>query len=170
MKDQAVWILGQNRIMAIATLRADGWPQNTLVSYVNEDLMIYFIISRRGQKFANIMEDDRVSLVIGQDFHDPSSIKALSIAAHVSEVRDSNQRDKMTALLLDRHPGLGKLAPPRADEAAVMRAYPSIITTLDYAQGFGHADVLTLGASGLTEMKAARADDWGFGAVLKPLS
>lgn len=170
MKDEAIKILEQNRIMAISTVRPDGWPQNTLVGYVSDDLLIYFIISRQGQKFANIMRDDRVSIVIGQDFHDPTSISALSIAAHVSEVRDSKQRVSVTKLLLDRHPGLKKLEPPSADHGAVMRAFPEIITTLDYSQGFGHADVLTFGASGLTEMTAARPDDWGFGSVIKPPS
>jgi nitroimidazol reductase NimA-like FMN-containing flavoprotein (pyridoxamine 5'-phosphate oxidase superfamily) len=61
MKEKAIGILDQNRLMAIATLQANGWPQNTMVSYANEDILIYFIISRQSQKFANIERDDRVS-------------------------------------------------------------------------------------------------------------
>src|SRR3569833_2970859 len=88
VKDKAIQILDENRLMGIATVRPDGWPQTTMVGYANEDILIYFIISRQSQKFANIQRDDRVSLVIGRDFHDPSTIKALSIAAHADEIRD----------------------------------------------------------------------------------
>jgi hypothetical protein len=32
--------------MSLATVRPDGWPQATLVSYVNEGIILYFLISR----------------------------------------------------------------------------------------------------------------------------
>jgi hypothetical protein len=82
----------------------------------------------------------------GQDFYDPSTIKALSIGARASEVTDAKQRERAVKLLLERHPGLRKLDPPALDHSAVMRANPEI-----------------------TDMTPARDDDWGFGAVLKPL-
>lgn len=167
MKDKAIDILQAHRLMAIATLRRDGWPQATMVSYANEDILIYFVISRQSQKFANIDRDHRVSLVIGGDFHDPSTIKALSIAARADEVRDPKQRQRAIKLLLERHPGLKKLEKPEPGHSAVMRANPEIITILDYSKGFGHADLLTVGPGGLTDMTAARDDDWGFGTVLK---
>jgi len=163
MKDKAIKILDQHRLMGLATVRPDGWPQATMVSFANEDILVYFIISRQSQKFANIERDDRVSLVVGRDFEDPSEIMALSIAARASEVRDPKQRDRAVGLLLDRHPALRKLEPPQAEHSAVMRANPEIITILDYSRGFGHADLLTVGPGGLTDMTAARDDDWGFG-------
>lgn len=170
MKDKAVAILDANRLMAIATVRPDGWPQNTMVSYANDDILIYFVISKSSQKFANLERDDRVSLVIGRDFHDPSTVKALSIAARASEVRDPKQRQRAIELLLARHPGLTKLERPEPGHSAVMRANPEILTILDYSKGFGHADLLTVGPGGLTEMTAARDDDWGFGTQLKPVA
>jgi nitroimidazol reductase NimA-like FMN-containing flavoprotein (pyridoxamine 5'-phosphate oxidase superfamily) len=163
MKDKAIKILDQHRLMGLATVRPDGWPQATMVSFANEDILVYFLISRQSQKFANIERDDRVSLVVGRDFEDPSEIMALSIAARASEVRDPKQRDRAVGLLLDRHPALRKLEPPQAEHSAVMRANPEIITILDYSRGFGHADLLTVGPGGLTDMTAARDDDWGFG-------
>ena len=170
MKEKAIAILAENRLMGLATARSDGWPQATMVSYANEEILIYFVVSRQSQKFKNIERDDRVSLVIGRDFHDPASIKALSIAARASEVRDANQRVRAVKLLLDRHPGLRKLEPPSPEHSAVMRANPEIITILDYSKGFGHADLLTVGPGGLTDMTPARDDDWGFGTTVKPVS
>jgi len=169
MEQRAVEILDKNRLMALSTLRPDGWPQTTFVGYANEGLLLYFVVSRDSQKFANIQKDDRVSLVVGRDFHDPSTIKALSIAAHASEVTDKTQRKRAVELLLERRPGLRKLEPPQPYHSAVLRAYPTIVTIVDYSKGFGHADVLTVSPGGV-EMTPARDDDWGFGTVLKPVS
>lgn len=170
MKDKAIAILDENRLMAIATVRPDGWPQCTMVSYANEDILTYFIISRASQKFANIARDNRVSLVVGRDFQEPSTIKALSIAARADEVRDPKQLRRAVALLLERHPGLRQLERPEPGHSAVMRANPEIITIVDYSKGFGHSDLLTVAPGGLVEMTAARDDDWGFGIVRKPIS
>ena len=161
MEKKAVDILNQHRLMGIATLRPDGWPQATMVSYANEGLLLYFIVSRESQKFANIERDSRVSIIIGRDFEDPARIKALSIAANASEVRDPAQRERAIDLILERHPALAKFGRPDLAHSAVMRAYCSIVTILDYSKGFGHADLLTV-APGGTEMTPSRDDDWGF--------
>lgn len=67
MEQKAIDILDANRVMTVATIRSDGWPQATMIGYANEGLLIYFVISRSGQKFANIAHDGRVSLAIGGD-------------------------------------------------------------------------------------------------------
>ena len=161
MEQKAVGILDQYRLMGLATLRADGWPQATMVSYANDGLLIYFVVSRASQKYANIARDSRVSIVVGRDFEDPAQIRALSIAANASEVRDPAQRERAIDLILERHPALAQLPRPDPGHSAVMRAYCSIVTILDYSKGFGHADLLTVAPGGV-EMTPARDDDWGF--------
>jgi nitroimidazol reductase NimA-like FMN-containing flavoprotein (pyridoxamine 5'-phosphate oxidase superfamily) len=161
MEQKAVEILDQYRLMTIATLRADGWPQATMVSYANDGLLLYFIISRQSQKYANIARDSRVSIVVGRDFEDPAEIKALSVAANASEVQDPAQRRRAIDLIMQRHPVLARLGGPDLGHSVVMRAYCSIVTILDYSKGFGHADLLTVGPGG-PEMTPARDDDWGF--------
>lgn len=161
MEQKAIDILDANRVMTIATLRQDGWPQATIVGYANEGLLIYFVISRTSQKFANIARDGRVCLTIGRDFNEPSEISALSIAANADEVRGAEQRERALDLVLGRHPSLGKLPRPTTERSAVMRAYPAIVTILDYSKGLGHADVLTVAPGGV-EMTPARDDDWGY--------
>src|SRR5438270_3473952 len=44
MEQKAVDILNTYRLMAIATLRPDGWPQATMVSYANDGLLLYFVV------------------------------------------------------------------------------------------------------------------------------
>ena len=161
MELKAVGILDRYRLMTIATLRADGWPQATMVRYANEGLLLYFIISRQSQKYANIQRDSRVSIVVGRDFDDPREIKALSIAANASEVRDPLQREHAIDLVLARHPALAALGRPDLTHSAVIRAYCSIVTILDYSEGFGHADHLEVSGEAV-EMTPRRDDDWGF--------
>ena len=169
MQEKAVQILNDNRIMAVATVRQDGWPQTTIVGNANEGILIYFAISRSSQKLANIESDNRVSLAVARDFHDPKSITGLSIAAYASAITDPDQRNRALRLLLEQHPGLKRLEVPTiSDEMVLMRAAPAIITIIDYSKGFGHSDVLTVGPGGLIAMTAARDDDWGFGENLKP--
>ena len=60
-------LLDQHRIMTIATLRPDGWPQATTVGYANDGLTLYFLCGRDSQKAANLARDDRVSLTIDHD-------------------------------------------------------------------------------------------------------
>ena len=46
MEQPAIGILNSNRIMTIATVREDGWPQTTMVGYANEGFRLYFLIYR----------------------------------------------------------------------------------------------------------------------------
>jgi nitroimidazol reductase NimA-like FMN-containing flavoprotein (pyridoxamine 5'-phosphate oxidase superfamily) len=63
-------LLDQHRIMTIATLRPDGWPQATTVGYVNEGLTLYFLCGLDSQKAKNLAHDDRISLTIDHDTPD----------------------------------------------------------------------------------------------------
>lgn len=162
MEDDIVAILDSHRLMAISTVMPNGWPQTTVVGFANDGLLIYFMISRSGQKFENIQRDQRVGIAISRDYDDPNEIKELSIAAEASEVTDPAQREEAIELLLKRRPGLRKLERPDPASAAVMRAAMRIVTISDYTKGFGHAEVVTLGPAGIIDMQAARPDDWGF--------
>jgi nitroimidazol reductase NimA-like FMN-containing flavoprotein (pyridoxamine 5'-phosphate oxidase superfamily) len=79
-------LLDQHRIMTIATLRPDGWPQATTVGYVNEGLTLYFLCGLDSQKAANLARDDRVSLTIDHDMPQVMEITGLSMAAHAQAV------------------------------------------------------------------------------------
>ena len=81
LKRQIIELLDRHRIMTVATNRPDGWPQATMVGYCNDGLIVYCVIARDGQKFANIKRDPRVSLAIANDYPQPLQIKGLSMAA-----------------------------------------------------------------------------------------
>ncbi len=86
-KRQIVDLLNDHRIMTIATNRDDGWPQATVVSYVNDGLIIYCLTSRDTQKFHNIMRDPKGFAGHRQGLSATAANQGLSIAAHAVEVR-----------------------------------------------------------------------------------
>ena len=81
-------LLDEHRIMTVATLRPDGWPQATTVGYVNDGLTLYFLCGLDSQKAANLARDDRISLTIDHDTPQIMTITGLSMAAHARAVTD----------------------------------------------------------------------------------
>jgi nitroimidazol reductase NimA-like FMN-containing flavoprotein (pyridoxamine 5'-phosphate oxidase superfamily) len=165
-KAKIVELLDAHRIMTIATNRADGWPQVTTVGYANDGLIIYCLIARDSQKWANISCDPRVGLAIARDYPQPLQIKGLSIAARAIEVRDQGEIDHVAEILLKRYPEYKVM--PRPDPAAVpmLRLTPEIVSILDYSQGFGHTDLVKVTDNDLAEFVEARRHHWaGFHAA-----
>jgi nitroimidazol reductase NimA-like FMN-containing flavoprotein (pyridoxamine 5'-phosphate oxidase superfamily) len=144
MEQPALEILGQNRIMTIATVRADGWPQSTIVGYANEGWRLYFLIYRSSQKFENISRDDRVSVSVGREPGALRDIKAVYAGCRAREVTDLNEKGHAWMLLSERHPNLTDLAPPKKEEVATMVADCVHVCVLDYSQGLGHSESLTI--------------------------
>jgi len=159
-KQQIVDLLDHHRIMTIATNRADGWPQNTIVGYANDGVVIYFLIGRSSQKFANITRDARVSVAIGNDYPNPLQIKGLSMAGRVTEVRDREEIEHVAKILFQRYPEYKGMPRPDPAEVPLMRLTPEIVSILDYAKGFGHTDLVRVNETDLGEHLGSRRHDW----------
>jgi nitroimidazol reductase NimA-like FMN-containing flavoprotein (pyridoxamine 5'-phosphate oxidase superfamily) len=144
----AIEILDSHRAMAVSTVRSDGWPQTTIVGYANDGWTVYFLIFRSSQKFANIEHDDRISIAISGDPNYLSDIKAVYAGAHASEVTDASECTLAWKLLLQRHPNLADFGLPDQTETALMRAACKYVSVLDYSQGIGHTEALTIGENG----------------------
>lgn len=142
MDETAAQILGSHRIMAISTVRPDGWPQTTIVGYTNDDFIIYFLIFRDSQKFRNIASDDRVSLAIGHEPADLRLAQAVFASGHASEVTDQLERERAWWLFTRRHPNLIGFPPPDDNAAALMRAECEHVSIVDYTRGLGHTEAL----------------------------
>ena len=138
-------LLDQHRIMTIATLRPDGWPQATTVGYVNEGLTLYFLCGLDSQKAANLARDDRVSLTIDHDTPDLMAITGLSMAAHAQAVTDPAEAEKVLRMLPSKYPEQSSLpvAMPTPSDVKIFRVTPTVISVLDYSKGFGHTDLVT---------------------------
>jgi nitroimidazol reductase NimA-like FMN-containing flavoprotein (pyridoxamine 5'-phosphate oxidase superfamily) len=140
----AIAILDDHRMMAISTVRPDGWPQTTMVGYANDGWSIYFLIFRGSQKFANIGRDDRVSVAVSAEPSFLGEIKAVYAGGHAAEVKDPDERVRAWRLLLERHPNLGDFGLPDDSATALMRAKCKYVSVLDYSKGIGHSEELVV--------------------------
>ncbi|WEK47125.1 MAG: pyridoxamine 5'-phosphate oxidase family protein [Candidatus Andeanibacterium colombiense] len=138
-------LLDQHRIMTIATLRADGWPQATTVGYVSEGLTLWFLCGLDSQKAVNLLRDSRVSITIDHDTPDMLAITGLSLAAHAVEVRDSAEAARVIGRLPGKYPEAAAAPPfpmPTPEQVRVFKVTPIMISVLDYTKGFGHAELV----------------------------
>jgi nitroimidazol reductase NimA-like FMN-containing flavoprotein (pyridoxamine 5'-phosphate oxidase superfamily) len=138
-------LLDQHRIMTVATLRPDGWPQATTVGYVNEGLVLYFLCGLESQKAKNLAQDDRISLTIDHDTADLMKITGLSMAAHAHAVTDRAEAERILSMLPSKYPDAPPLPMkmPGPDEVRLFRVTPKVISVLDYSKGFAHTDLVT---------------------------
>ena len=182
LKDRILRLLNEHRVMTIATNRADGWPQATMVGYVNDGFFLYCFIAVNSQKHANILCDPRVSIAIGIDASEPLGIKGLSAAAIASVVTDQSEFDHICKLRLGRYPEYASLPAPVLREDAVQRILPrptsagvvllrfapEIISILDYSKGFGHSDLITFSERDLDLHIKSLRHRWDDNAVADP--
>jgi len=144
-RQKILTLLDQHRIMTIATVRPDGWPQATTVGYVNEGLIIYFLCGLDSQKARNLARENRVSVTIDHDTADLMKITGLSMAAHAHPVTDRDEAQKVINMLPSKYPDAPPLPfkMPTPDQVRLFRLEPVVISVLDYSKGFGHTDLVT---------------------------
>ena len=138
-------LLEQHRIMTIATLRPDGWPQATTVGYASEGLTLYFLCGLDSQKAKNLARDDRVSLTIDHDEPQVMQIAGLSMAGHAQAIDDPREGEKVLRLLMQKYPSQDSAAlpaMPKPSDVRLFRVTPKVISVLDYTKGFGHTDLV----------------------------
>ena len=161
MEHPAVKILNSYGLMAISTVRPDGWPQTTIVGYANRGFELVFMIFRSGQKFANIAKDNRISIAVAPEPDNMSELKAVYAGAHASEITDPNERQAAWKLLMERHSNLAGFTMPDAGEAAFMRARCEHVSMLDFSQGPGHREQFVVGQEGEPVDLDSDSDPWG---------
>lgn len=122
IKRKILALLDQHRIMTVATLRPDD-----------------------SQKAKNLARDNRLALTIDHDTADLMAITGLSMAAHAQAVTDRAEAEKVLRMLPLQYPEAKPLPMkmPAPDEVRIFRITPSVISVLDYTQGFGHTDLVT---------------------------
>jgi general stress protein 26 len=140
-RTKIVKLLDENRVLSVATLRPDGWPQATMVGFVHDDLTLYFAVARTSQKLANIQRDPRVSITLGRQ--EPHRLRGLSMAANAAEVMDLEEIARLNALIEERYP-YETVFSPRAASAAVILVLPIVVSVIDLARTPGEPDLVSL--------------------------
>jgi nitroimidazol reductase NimA-like FMN-containing flavoprotein (pyridoxamine 5'-phosphate oxidase superfamily) len=145
-KDFVLDILNRCTDLTLATVRPDGYPQATTVSYANDGLTIYVIVGRNSQKANNIRNCNKVSLTVDLPYADWNHIKGLSMGATARILDQPDEIQHAGACMMQRFP---KEAAQWAEEAkahdmAMLEIKPQVVSVLDYEKGFGHTDLVTV--------------------------
>lgn len=147
LRTKILELLDEHRILSLATLRPDGWPQTTTVGYVSRGLTLWFMCGKDSQKARNLARDNRVSLTIDRDTNNPMAIRGLSMAARAFPIVDEARiRDVMLVELPKKYPEYQSMMTDLdITGVAVFELRPEVISVLDYSKGFGHTDQVVVG-------------------------
>ncbi len=146
IRKQVVSIIDDINDLTIATVRNDGYPQATTVSYVNDGLTIYFGTTSDSQKARNIASNSKVSLTINRPYTTWDEIEGVSISGAAVLIADKAEQDKVGALLFKKFPQIENYMPPDVppDALVLYRIEPQFVSLLDYRKGFGHTELFEL--------------------------
>ncbi|MCE8006547.1 pyridoxamine 5'-phosphate oxidase family protein [Aestuariivita sp.] len=142
-KQRVIDIIGQTDDMTLATVRPDGFPQATTVSYVNDGLIVYFGTTNDAQKAQNIGTCDKVSLTINRPYSSWDEIVGVSLGGLARQVTDQAEFDKVAGLMFAKFPQMSGYEGVVPGELIIFRIDPVAISLLDYTKGFGHIENLT---------------------------
>jgi general stress protein 26 len=143
-RDKIYAILGGGSELTLATVRPDGFPQATTVSYVHDGLTLYFGTSANSQKARNIGLNDKVSLTVNLPYDRTEEILGLSMGALAARVTDPAEIAKVGELMLKRFPEGADFGPDEADAIAIFSVKPVVVSVLDYRSGIGHTELIII--------------------------
>jgi PPOX class probable F420-dependent enzyme len=142
MRKQILDLMKEHRSMTIATVRPDGYPQATTVTYANDGLDLFFGCDETSQKVRNISRNRKISLAIDHDTDDWNAITGLSLGGTAKVVKDPKEFRRALKLLMKKYPEMAQLSAEDLKGMAIVRVTPKVISVLDYRKGFGHADLV----------------------------
>ena len=137
-------VLKSQHLMALATVRPDGYPQATMVNYIHDGLTIYFAADAASQKAGNIKINAKVSVAIASETTDFRKLRGLSLAGLAKRVADKQRTEELRLRLFRRLPQSRRFVPEDPNQLAVFEIEPIAISLIDYASGFGTNHLLEL--------------------------
>lgn len=142
-RDTILQIMDDHPDMTVATVRPDGFPQASTVTFVHEGLTVYFACDLTSQKAQNIARDPKVSATIDKPHDDWNEIRGLSLGGLASHVTDEAEVAKVSDLIFQKFPQVADyMTGVSPDSICVVRIDPVAISVLDYSKGFGHCDLV----------------------------
>jgi nitroimidazol reductase NimA-like FMN-containing flavoprotein (pyridoxamine 5'-phosphate oxidase superfamily) len=142
-RDFVQQVLDTAQDLTLATIRPDGFPQATTVSFAHEGMAIYVGIGRNSQKAENIRDNGKVSLTINLPYHDWREIRGLSMSGFAELLVDPREVAGAAACLERRFPAVSEwCGPDMAHEVIFVRIRPQMVSVIDYSKGFGHTELV----------------------------
>jgi uncharacterized protein YhbP (UPF0306 family) len=129
--------LRSQHLMTLATLRADGYPQASIVNYIADDFTVYFATDAASQKVANMGFNNKVSVAIAVETEDFYKLSGLSITGVARRILQKDVADEYSLRLFRRLPQSKRYVPQDPGKLALFAVTPVAISLIDYSAGFG---------------------------------
>lgn len=143
LRDEILAILKEANDMTLATVRSDGYPQATTVSYANSGLILYFGCASDSQKARNLARNSKVSLTINLPYSNWGDIRGLSVGGRAELITDPREAEQAGAVMVRKFPeAIAEYASEELAGVSLFRVVPEVISVLDYRKGFGHTDIV----------------------------
>jgi general stress protein 26 len=149
LKSLILDLIATHRVLTLATVRPDGWPQATTVGYASEGMTLYFLCGAESQKAANLAACNKTSLTIGDDAENMLAIKGLSMAATAAFLTDRARCSAIFRMLVSKYPQARDLPEPDPATVRYVQLTPKVISVLDYSKGFAHTDCVAVAEADL---------------------
>ncbi len=132
----------------MSTVREDGCPQSSGITYVNQGLTLYFGMDPESDKKRNVDRNPNVGFAIFKDYKRFDQTKAVQLSGRCEPVTDAEEVGRAGVLFLEKFPGVMEYAGMSEWTNAVgpipmYRIVPRLIAYLDYQRyGFNRYQVL----------------------------
>jgi len=144
LKARILEVLRSHHVMTLATIRADGYPQATIVNYVHDGLTLYFATDAASQKAGNIRLNNKVSVAIASQTEDFFKLLSVSLSGLATRLLEKETAEDVSLRLFRALPQSKRYVPQDPKELAVFSITPVAISLVDYASGFGKSYLLEL--------------------------
>ena len=104
LKAKILDVLRSQQVMALATIRPDGFPQATIVNYVHDDLTLYFATDPASQKAGNISLNNKVSAAVASETEDFHRLRGLSLSGIATRLLRKDGAEELALSLFRRLP------------------------------------------------------------------
>ena len=139
--------LDSHRHMALATVKDDGSPYCSIVSYVNKGVTIFFMTDPSSQKGKNIQFCPKVAVAVSEDYLDWDKIEGVQLTGSVEWITDPAELKQVQQMFAQKYPQVHKYLAGYGvtiDIIPFLRITAKTINYLDYSKGFNHWDTLAL--------------------------
>ncbi len=144
-KDFALDVLNQAKDITLATIRPDGYPQATLVNFVNEGLNIFVGVGKDSQKANNVRHSNKVSLTVNGKYADWQHVHSLSMGGNAEILTDAAEIARIEAAMDAKFPDIGEWSHSDQNHQLVfLKITPTVVSLLNYEKGVGHAELETV--------------------------
>jgi len=144
LRERIIGFLAHEHVMTLATIRPDGFPQATLVYYVNSDLILHFATDPSSQKAGNIRLNNKVSVAIAGRSESAYKLKALYASGVAERIADPVLAHDVQLRLFKAIPEAKRFAPFDPKVLAVYSIAPVAISLVDYESGYGNTVLVEL--------------------------